>query len=51
MNCLAETLLEVLNHPAESWMMGINGRSLAEKEYSADAVTRKLIQAYNAVAN
>jgi glycosyltransferase involved in cell wall biosynthesis len=48
---LADSLLQLLNHPAESRSMGLNGKRLAQKNYSSEAVTRKLVEAYNGVAN
>jgi glycosyltransferase involved in cell wall biosynthesis len=48
---LAETLLELLSDPARSRSMGLNGERLAQESYSQEAVTRKLVQVYNGVAN
>ena len=46
---LADTILQLLNAPAQSLMMGLNGRCLAERNYSVDAVTRKLIHVYTGI--
>ena len=46
---LATTILQLLNDPAGAWLMGLNGKYLAERDYSADAVTRKLVHVYNGI--
>lgn len=48
---LAATILQLLNDPASAWLMGLNGKYLAERDYSADAVTRKLVHVYNGIVN
>ena len=48
---LADTLLQLLNNTALRWSMGLNGKRLAQNEYSPDAVTRKLVSVYNGIIN
>jgi len=48
---LADSLIKLLNDPAECRLKGLNGKRLARTEYSLDAVTRKLISVYDGVAN
>jgi glycosyltransferase involved in cell wall biosynthesis len=48
---IADALLQLLNDPARSRTMGLNGKHLAETDYSSEALTRRLIQAYNGIVN
>src|SRR5262249_35812328 len=50
-DCLAESLIRLLNDPAGRRAMGVNGQRLAETRYSLEAVTRQLIGVYNGVMN
>jgi glycosyltransferase involved in cell wall biosynthesis len=50
-DCLTEALIQILEHPAESSLMGANGKLLAESNYSSEVVVKKLMHVYNAIAN
>lgn len=48
---LAAALLQILNDRAGSRSMGLNGKRLAQTDYSAATVTGKLLQVYNGIVN
>jgi glycosyltransferase involved in cell wall biosynthesis len=48
---LAGAIVELLNDPAGAGLMGLNGKRLAEMDYSDEAVTRRLVHVYNGIAN
>ena len=48
---VADALLQLLNDPARSRSMGLNGKHLAQTDYSSEAVTRRLLHAYNGIIN
>jgi glycosyltransferase involved in cell wall biosynthesis len=47
---LSDALDELLGARSQRLLMGDNGRRLAADRYSADAVTRRLIQLYDEIA-
>lgn len=48
---LADAMIRVLDNRDLGLTMGVNGKRLAGKEYSTEAVTRKLVCIYNGITN
>lgn len=48
---LADSIIRLLRDPATSRLMGRSGRVAAVRDYSSEAITRKLIHAYDGIAH